>query len=1180
MVASRTFYRFNRRNVWRLVNNDVKREIMNRIGGGQRESVTVELIKRRVTPGERPSRRLTGDQHYLAYSRRYRNGVFRKTNVSTRQGQRRRKAKREFKASAQAKIRSATSKVGKQVVQTRKAKSRVVTTVKRRALAKKIIYQVLDGTRERTTVRVGNLIKKRELAKMLLTTPLDSKVLISVSYMQGDGSEETVKYAINNDTRDRLFGILDETVTYVTRYGSDADIDKAFLGRITSVKIENLDLIDDGGTTLKSGIKKQTGSGAFFKYHNLTKLDLSKYGIFDGTETPEDYKENCLVRALREGGCPEHKLTQVKMFCKNRLIPMNKLPHICKSCDFSINLQKDTGSAKDKKGANKYGKNTDEVYHLATVDHHYFLNEKVDCTKTAIKKYEKVYDHPKWNRVFAIDKRGKFRFSNTRQITSFRLVKMLLENKETLLKPIVYSKEMMGTQFHDKCKVIDSLHYDPSCVDLINIEEDSKKPKAPKPKKKKKKKKKPMMKSFADFETVTEGSKHVPYLCAIVSRRFGKRVFRGWDCAKQMLDFLDDKYNKFNHTLIFHNAKYDFRAMVQELQINSYLTNGSAFITARGNYERISVTIKDSLKLINKPLRLFGAMFKLKQDKEVMPYNLYTRHNVDTKMVSIKDGLAHLKTDEHKQFLKNIEKWGLSQDGLTFDCVEYSARYCEIDCEVLQAGYAKFREWMLKLGEDIDTLLTCPKIADNYFYKKFCYDECYKLSNTPRHFIQQAVVGGKTMVANNKKCRVSSLGVWKEKQRYDHKDYFKGICDFDGRSMYPSAMKRIAKELGGYLKGKPKVIPDDCCNLEWLSKQTGYFVEVKVLKVRKNRAFPMLSYKDESGVRQFCNQEMVGRTIVTDKITVEDAIRFQGVDFEFIRGYYFDEGRNDTIGKVIQYVYDTRRALKDAGNSLQESYKLVLNSGYGKTVQRAPEDDISIQDTDNMKNQIYLNYNSIKEITQINENQYLVKKHQAIDKHFNLCHIGVEILSMAKRIMGEVMYLAEDLGQDIYITDTDSMHLLAHHIPVLAQEFEKQYGYPLIGKQLCQFHSDLELKAPDGVECADTISTESVFLGKKCYLNKLLGKHPETGEEHTGWHIRMKGVPSKAIHHRCHTRPKIPKSKGEPESFESLLELYKHLYEGKPVTFDLLCGGDEISFEFCKNMTVRSRRKFTRTVRF
>ena len=50
---------------------------------------------------------------------------------------------------------------------------------------------------------------------------------------------------------------------------------------------------------------------------------------------------------------------------------------------------------------------------------------------------------------------------------------------------------------------------------------------------------------------------------------------------------------------------------------------------------------------------------------------------------------------------------------------------------------------------------------------------------------------------------------------------------------------------------------------------------------------------------------------------------------------------------------------------------------------------------------------------------------------------------MSKRIMNEVMCLGEDLGINIYYTDTDSMHIDKDGLDRLEIEFQKKYGREL-----------------------------------------------------------------------------------------------------------------------------------------
>ena len=61
------------------------------------------------------------------------------------------------------------------------------------------------------------------------------------------------------------------------------------------------------------------------------------------------------------------------------------------------------------------------------------------------------------------------------------------------------------------------------------------------------------------------------------------------------------------------------------------------------------------------------------------------------------------------------------------------------------------------------------------------------------------------------------------------------------------------------------------------------------------------------------------------------------------------------------------------------------------------------------------NYYKIVEIIELsNSDEYAVKVMTPIDKHFNFSLLSIQVLSMSKRIMNEVMCLAYDIGCHIY----------------------------------------------------------------------------------------------------------------------------------------------------------------------
>ena len=100
-----------------------------------------------------------------------------------------------------------------------------------------------------------------------------------------------------------------------------------------------------------------------------------------------------------------------------------------------------------------------------------------------------------------------------------------------------------------------------------------------------------------------------------------------------------------------------------------------------------------------------------------------------------------------------------------------------------------------------------------------------------------------------------------------------------------------------FLEGKPKVLRNT--SYEFLKQQDGYFIRVKTFKLNKHVYFPLTSKIDEdTGVRDFIN-EMDNDIIYIDKVGFEDLITFHEASFEIIDGYYYNDGRNETINLVI-----------------------------------------------------------------------------------------------------------------------------------------------------------------------------------------------------------------------------------------------------------------------------------------
>ena len=92
----------------------------------------------------------------------------------------------------------------------------------------------------------------------------------------------------------------------------------------------------------------------------------------------------------------------------------------------------------------------------------------------------------------------------------------------------------------------------------------------------------------------------------------------------------------------------------------------------------------------------------------------------------------------------------------------------------------------------------------------------------------------------------------------------------------------------------------------------------------------VISKTDEkTGIRNFTN-ETKHSIFYLDKTLYEECQKYQGLEFKIICGYYYDEGRNNTINSVIKHLFNARIEAKKLKNPIQAIYKLLMNSCYGK----------------------------------------------------------------------------------------------------------------------------------------------------------------------------------------------------------------------------------------------------------
>jgi hypothetical protein len=237
------------------------------------------------------------------------------------------------------------------------------------------------------------------------------------------------------------------------------------------------------------------------------------------------------------------------------------------------------------------------------------------------------------------------------------------------------------------------------------------------------------------------------------------------------------------------------------------------------------------------------------------------------------------------------------------------------------------------------------------------------------NYIRQSMVGGRTVTRNNKlqDCRELRLS------------------DEDFSSQYPAAF--ICRELAHIPLGLPiKLIVPECLNekvytsVEELRKdhpqtlgnvidpqqdayaknQPGglvhrseltndispwFFLTVKILKVNKPRTIANLSHRsatvadeEANGESSLNNRHWEDKpgTYVLNHIQLEDLCEFQGIEFEICGGIYFEHNPNGfaSLRTFTQTLFNARSVFKKQKNPIEKCLKLVLNSFYGKMIEK------------------------------------------------------------------------------------------------------------------------------------------------------------------------------------------------------------------------------------------------------
>jgi hypothetical protein len=846
-----------------------------------------------------------------------------------------------------------------------------------------------------------------------------------------------------------------------------------------------LDLVKFGGVIKFEWLDAPSNNqaAAYFPYFNNTEYNLEDFQIYNSDQVPNEIA--CLIYSLEKAGIEDDLINDLKLGQVSRYSKLTDLAKVAKIINCDIHVKKDM---KQVDRTYSCGNKLARIIHLGMINGHFFLNKQmIGITLAGIR-----------NKIegLKLQERGK-------NLTSFEVITYLLKHKEKTFTPITiesitsnlsqyfnYSNDYLNLREPTDSEVTEvnaktpSKWYHTCLKEECDCTEEN------------------VDIYFIDTETTSESGVHKALV--LVAQKWGdnkQRVFVGKKCVQKFLDTLTKK------SIIYaHNLAFDFSQFISEM---SYLSNmiqtGSMVKQAKGSYKKIKVVFKDSYSFLAIKLSDFSKTLNLEKcEKDAYPYSLL-RSDTISSIIPMEQVFNHIAPELKDQLISNAKLANcISEFGL--DLQKYTVHYCKQDVKILHDGFIKFKEQVINATNlDIRDFVSLPQLANVYQANEGCFDDCYSFSGLPHHFMRKSIVGGRVLLRDNQKQHVVAAGYERDSAiknvgNYEVLSNDNKIDDFDAVSLYPSAMRRLA-----YPKGIPSLIKDASNQTaKTLSNLDHYIVEIIVTKVGIKRHMPLLSVVDKVGIRNYTN-EVVGKKFVVDKVTLEDLEMFQNIEYEIIQGYQWNSGVNNRISEVIKYMFDQRiLEKKKLGGGLQLIWKLLMNSSYGKLIQKPITSTKRFVNQSNYNNFVRKNFKFIKEVAKVSNNRYLFTLRKSRLEHFACPHLGGLVLSMSKRIMNEVICLAEDNELPIYYQDTDSMHIQDAHVEVLRSKFKDKYNREIIGSSMGQFHGDFD--APG----KNVKSVEFIGVGKKVYVDRLEYTDYE-GIIKESHHIRVKGIPSRAL---------------------------------------------------------------------
>jgi hypothetical protein len=406
-----------------------------------------------------------------------------------------------------------------------------------------------------------------------------------------------------------------------------------------------------------------------------------------------------------------------------------------------------------------------------------------------------------------------------------------------------------------------------------------------------------------------------------------------------------DKKKRNCYTLYAHNlGRFDSVFILKGLSNSKYdvkclwMDNDVLSVKIRDKDRKLSVTLKDSIKLVPTSLNKMLKTYNCTINKGLFPHKFVTKDNLN--YIGYKPLISDY-FDGHNLTESNILEYNNLPD--TFNLKSDCLKYLESDVLGLLEAMNKISLYYFSnFNFNITKFNTLPSIALAIF--GFGYQKCIhtiKMVKGPlEKFIRQAYFGGNSNIFVDKDERFVSEGY-----------------HYDMNSQFPYAMKNEM----------PTGNPVFTNNIDLDYYKLG-FVFAKITPPTKD-ILPnlFLQCRDVNG-SVTCPRDVFYEYIST--VDLRQGIEY-GYKAEIICGVNFPDSclANELFGEFVNKFYEIKSKAMDSVS--KNISKLILNSTYGKFGQRDHEYTIKLLDKKE-KDKVIKKYH-YSYLTELNDNLFIIK---------------------------------------------------------------------------------------------------------------------------------------------------------------------------------------------------------------